>query len=307
MPDELAVKGDSKPEAAPDGDKVDMETASLTDQPNEVEVKPSEEITPTTSQATQGGPSAEFLKRKLAGVEQRLDDYCSNPTAASFMQIYTCIYDLCNCREHKNAVCRAVYELYRRETELCVQQLLESCKRFSDQSCCSRPETTEVLREWRRLDRRFHALQVSFAYLDRYHVPRANLESLAVLRQSAVESAALEDHARMMWDSIAVAIQNSCAHISFAHMQELVETWKSLAHIVGMKEGSAAFSVGDALREHLAATFTEGQYPIGRLTQGTATARVLGTQRPLARLTLEFLSEQDLCNVYSVQSKQRSA
>jgi hypothetical protein len=222
------------------------------------------------------------------------------------MQIYTCIYDLCNCREHKNAVCRAVYELYRRETELCVRQLHESCARLAQESCWRCRGSREVLQEWRRLERRFHALQVSFAYLDRYHVPRANLESLTVLRQSAVEAAGLEEHAGTMWNAIGGVLQNSCLHVSFSHVQELVEAWGDLAHVAGMKEGSAATSVSRALREHLAGTFTEGRFPIGRPTHGSAAARVLGTQRPLARLILECLSEQDLCKVYSVQNKQRS-
>jgi hypothetical protein len=301
MPSDLVVQGDSKIEARHDGEKNEVEAST----PSPEEVKPSVETSRAGAQAA-SGPSAEFLSRRLAGVEQRLDDYCSNPTAASFMQIYTCIYDLCNCREHKTAVCRAVYELYRRETELCVKQLHESCARLSEQSCWRCNESPQVLLEWRRLERRFHALQVSFAYLDRYHVPRANLESLTIVRQSAVEAAGLEEHARTMWNAIVVALQNGCVQISFAHMQEIADAWRDLAHMVGMKEGSAAISVSHTLREHLAGLFTDGRYPIGRPNHGTAAARVLGTQRPLARLTLEFLSEQDLCKVYSVQNKQRS-
>lgn len=298
MPEELTAQGDSKIEDAPTRGKFEDESPT--------QVKQDDITTQAAAQAS-SGPSAEFLSKKLAVVEQRLDNYCSNPTAAAFMQIYTCVYDLCNCREHKNVVCRAVYELYRRETELCAQQLHESCARLAVQRCWSSQESAQVLLEWRRLERRFHALQVSFAYLDRYHVPRANLDSLTVLRQSAVDSAGLEDDARTMWSAIVVALQNGCAHISFAQMQEIGAAWRDLAHMAGMKEEAAAISVSCALREHLAGTFTEGRFPIGRPTQGTAAARVLGTQRPLARLILESLSEQDLCKVYSIESKQRSA
>jgi hypothetical protein len=224
------------------------------------------------------------------------------------MQIYTCIYDLCNGREHKNAVCRAVYELYRRETELCVKQLRESCTRLSAHAHGHFfDESTEVLLEWRRLERRLHALQVSFGYLDRYHVPRASLETLAALRMSTLQAEGLEERARMMWDAVTGALQNGTAEISFARMQQVVESWGSLIHVAGMEEEAAAVSAGHALREHLAATFTEGKFPLGRpISASTAATRVLGMQRPLARLILEFLSEQDLCKVYSVQSMHRS-
>jgi hypothetical protein len=290
--------GDHKLQSATEGEKPEPKDSERhehesDEHQNEVEV-------------SQVGSSC--LSRKLSFIEQGLDDYCANPSAAAFMQIYTCIYDLCNGREHKNAVCRAVYELYRRETEQCVRQLQESCVRLATKA--HEPlhqQGTEALLEWRRLERRFHALQVSFGYLDRYHVPRASLESLATLRLSSIQSEKVEEHAQAMWSAVAFGLQNSCADVSFNRMHELVEVWGSLTRVVGMEEAAASASASHALREHLAATFTEGRFPLGRpsIANGTATFRVLGTQRPLARLILEFLSEQDLCKVYSVQSMQR--
>lgn len=252
----------------------------------------------------------ELLSKRLLIIEQGLNEYCENPTAMVFMQIYTCVYDLCNGREQKNAVCRAVYRLYSHETQMGVQHLAASCQRLVDSPPgCLQELSSEVLLEWRRLERRFHALQASFGYLDRYFVPRANLETLSALRSSTLEAEAMEEHARTMWSFLATSLRDGCVAISFSQMSQLAEAWSSLTRVVGMEEAAAATSASLALREHLAVTFTECRRPLGRpsTVSGMATDRVLGMQRPLVREIIEFLSEQDLCQVYSVQSMQRSA
>jgi len=277
------------------------------------EGKPDGEELKNSSDADMHAPSdaipTELLSQKFSVIERGLDAYCENPSAVSFMQIYTCIYDLCNGREHKNAVCRAVYELYRRETQRSVQQLAASCQRLHAASPSGLQEkSAEVLLAWRHLERRFHALQASFGYLDRYFVPRACLESLSVLRQGMLEAEAVEEHAHTMWSSLARSLRDGSATLSFSCMQELAEAWGTLTHVAGMEEEAASTRASCALREHLAATFTEGLKPLGRpgTVSGTATDRVLGMQRPLVREIISFLSEQDLCDVYSVKSMQRS-
>jgi len=251
----------------------------------------------------------EFLTEKFNVIENGLNEYCENSTASSFMEIYTCIYDLCNRREHKNAVCRAVYELYRRETQSAVRQLATACRRMSGALPPSlQVLSSEVLLEWQRLERRFHALQASFGYLDRYYVPRASLENLSTLRLSILAAENLEEEAQLMWNILAASLRDGHASISFQRMRELADAWGTLTRVAGMQDTAAAAGASSALREHLAATFTEGREPLGRsgAASGTATDRVLGMQRPLVRVIIEFLSEQDLCQVYSVRSMQRS-
>jgi hypothetical protein len=253
----------------------------------------------------------EFLGKKIADIEKGLDGYCENPTAVVFMQIYTCIYDLCNGRAHKNAVCRAVYELYRREIQAATKQLVMACQKLAtglDTTSSLQRVSSEVLLEWQRLERRFHALQASFGYLDRYYVPRASLDNLSTLRLATMEQEGLEREAQQMWKVLAVSLRDGYASISFQRMHQLAEAWGTLTHVAGMEESAAASGACEALQEHLAVTFTEGHRPLGRPgnVSGSAIDRVLGMQRPLVRVIIEFLSEQDLCKVYSVKSMQRS-
>jgi len=250
----------------------------------------------------------EILIPKFAVIRQQLDDYCENPTATVFMQIYTCIYDLCNIREYKNAVCRAVYELFRCETQLCAHQLAAACQRLTDTPPASLQElSAEVLLEWRRLERRFHALQASFGYLDRYYVPRANLDTLSALRLSLLQAEGVEEHAQKMWRVLAASIRDGYTVVNFQRMQQLVDGWGALTHMAGMQEAAAATCASDVLKEHLAATFSEGRRPLGRPGRGGAAAdRVLGMQRPLCKVIIDFLSEQDLFHTYSVQNMLKS-
>jgi len=314
MEKEFALQGKAKSEDAAGHEQL-AESGDVDMRVPSDEVK-ADASSPCQEQQTLGSSQArsaavpEFLSKKFAIIERGLDDYCENATAVSFMQIYTCIYDLCNGREHKNAVCRAVYELYRRETQLSVQQLSTACQRLSAAPPASLQQlSSEVLLEWRRLERRFHALQASFGYLDRYFVPRASLEPLSALRLSTLQAEGLEEQAQKMWNVLAISLRDGYAAMSFQRMQQLAEAWGTLTHVVGMEEAAAATGASRALREHLAATFTEGRKPLGRpgTVSGMATDRVLGMQRPLVREIIEFLSEQDLCQVYDVRSLQRSA
>lgn len=287
------------------------EQANESDGMEQVEAAPS---SPSKEKATcpaqpETIPEQEFLTQKFSVIGQGLDDYCANPTAVVFMQIYTCIYDLCNIREHKNAVCRAVYELYRCETQQCVKQMSAACQRLATTEPASlQTVSSEVLLEWQRLERRFHALQASFGYLDRYYVPRANLDTLSALRLSILQAEGAEVHAQRMWSSLATSIRDGQAAINFERMHQLADAWGTLSRMSGMEEENAATAASDALKQHLAATFTEGRRPLGRpgTSSGTAVDRVLGMQRPLVNVIVDFLSEQDLFQVYSVESMQRS-
>lgn len=257
----------------------------------------------------------------LSAIDRGLDGYCDKPSPAAFMQIYTCVYDLCNNRDRKQLVCQAVYNKYHQETLLCIQRLNESMESLTEaarspsgasgsaKAWWTRADTS--IGEWRRLERRLYALQSSFGYLDRYYVPRAQLASLDSLRTQALEEEAFEDKAREMWESIAVALREGRARIGFQLMSILQENWAALQRAASLKaSGPSGEWFSEALREHLATTFVEGFYPRGQPAIATcpctATARVLGMQRPLVRLILEYLSEQDLTIVYSTNSTERS-
>lgn len=250
-----------------------------------------------------------FLGAKLAFIDRALDAYCEAPTAAAFMQIYTCVYDLCNGREQKDLVCRAVYEVHCKETQQCLQQLATSCQILTAGATTSLQDaSSRVLPEWLRLERRFHILQASFSYLDRYYVPRANIDPLATFRSSALQASPVPSLAQTMWSVLAASLGDGDVVISFGRMREIADAWNSLAFVLGLEDESVASCAGHTLRAHLASTFTEGRQPLGRPSTelGTATDRVLGTQRPLVRLILDFLSEEDLCQVYSLQGAQKS-
>merc|ERR1712196_414942 len=127
----------------------------------------------------------------LSAIDRGLDGYCEKPSPANFMQIYTCVYDLCNNRDRKQLVCQAVYNKYHQETVLCIQKLNSSMQILTataqSKNGASGPSVWrtligESLGEWKRLERRLYALQSSFGYLDRYYVPRAQLASLDSLR-----------------------------------------------------------------------------------------------------------------------------
>jgi len=251
----------------------------------------------------------ELLSERFSVIGQGLDEYCENPSAGTFMQIYTCIYDLCNGREHKNAVCCAVYELHCRETQLCAKRLAASCQKLAAAPASLDEVIPQVLHEWQWLSRRFHLLQASFGYLDRYYVPRAGLESLSAMRLSTLQAAGFEEHALSMWNMLSATFRDGYAAVSFQRIRDLAEAWGSLVQVAGMQEISVTTAANKALREHFAASFTEGRGPCSRpdTSMGTATDRVLGMQRPLVREIIEFLSEQDLWQVYSVPSMQKSA
>jgi len=242
----------------------------------------------------------ELLSERFPVIGQGLDEYCENPSAGTFMQIYTCIYDLCNDKDHKNAVCAAVYDFHCRETQLCAQRLVATCQRLAA-APASREVIPQVLLEWQWLSRRFHVLQGTFGYIDRYYVPRARLEPLAALRLTTLQAAGFEEHASMMWNVLATSLRGGCAAISFKLMREIIDAWGSLSNVAGMQEAAVTSAVIRTLREHLATSFTESRCP-----PGTAADRVLGMQRPLVREITEFLSEQDLWQMYSVQNMQKS-
>jgi len=248
----------------------------------------------------------ELLSERFSVIGQGLDAYCENPSAGTFMQIYTCIYDLCNGREHKNAVCCAVYELHCRETQICAQRLAASCQQLAAAPELPDEVIQKVLHEWQWLSRRFHLLQASFGYLDRYYVPRAGLETLSALRLSTLQAAGFEEHALFMWNVLSATFRDGYAAISFQRMHDLAEAWGSLVAVAGMQEISVTTAANNTLREHFAASFTEGSGPHCRpdTSMCTATDRVLGMQRPLVREIIEFLSEQDLWQVYSIPSMQ---
>lgn len=257
----------------------------------------------------------------LSAIDKGLDGYCEKPSPSAFMEIYTCVYNLCNNRDRKQLVCQSVYNKYQQETVLCSQRLHNSMKSLT--SAAQSPSSAEAWRaiadesigEWKRLERRLYALQNSFGYLDRYYVPRAHLASLDSVRMQVLEEADIEEKSREMWASIAMALREGRLRISFQLMSLLQENWMSVQKLLpaasGRVSGSCNEWFSEALREHLVTTFVEGFFPRGvaplRICPCAATARVLGAQTPLARVILEFLSEQDLAQVYSTQSAERSS
>lgn len=251
------------------------------------------------------GPVQEILQERFAVIGRGLDEYCENPSAGTFMQIYTCIYDLCNGRGHKNAVCRSVYELHSREMDTCAQRLVASCQKLAGAPLSLQEVIPQVLLEWQWLSRRFHVLQASFGYLDRYYVPRARLETLSAFRVLCLNAAGFQEHALAMWNVMSSSFRDGYATIGFQRMHELAEAWGTLVQGAGMQDLVVTTASNKALREHLAASFTEGRGPLGSdAALSTASNRVLGMQRPLVGLIIEFLSEEDLWQVYSVSCMQ---
>jgi len=241
------------------------------------------------------------LEEKFLTIEQGLQAYCENPTATAFMQIYTCIYNLCNERKRKHLVCKAVYDKYRVETSLCAQQLRDSMS-----GLCGALETSwqepfsRVLHSWCHLQRRIHALQASFGYLDRYYVPRSHLATLSDVRLAVLQEAGLDDHAVVMWSAVAAGIRDGQVRIGCSAMQTLAATWVGLIRVAGLEQEAMFTCVADALREHVVVMLSSGR------PGGTAVDRVLRTQPPLVQLIADYLSEQDLFEVYSVEGVQRS-
>lgn len=254
-----------------------------------------------TSASTAAVVKDNALEQEFLTIEQGLKEYCENPTATSFMRIYTCIYDLCNERKRKHVVCKAVYDKYHVETALCAEQLRDSMSGLLVAPGAPWQESvSHMLHSWCHLQRRIHALQASFGYLDRYYVPRSQLATLSDVRLALLEEAGLEEQAEVMWSSIGASIRDGHVRMGCTAIQELASAWVSLMRVAGLEKDSMLTCVANALREHLVIMLSSGK------SGGTAVDRVLRMQPPLVQLIAEYLSEQDLCEVYSVERLQRS-
>lgn len=255
-----------------------------------------------TAGADAPDPHDDALEQEFLTIEQGLQEYCENPTATAFMRIYTCIYNLCNERKRKHLVCKAVYDKYLAETSVCADQLRDSMSMFSAALGDTRRRSSFsiVLNSWCHLQRRLHALQASFGYLDRYYVPRSHLASLSDVRLALLQKAGLEEQALGMWSSVALGIRSGGVRIGCNGLQELVTAWVSLMRVAGLENEAMLTCVAGALREHFVVMISSGK------PGGTAVDRVLRMQPPLVQCIVEYLSEPDLFEVYSNEQPQRS-
>lgn len=243
----------------------------------------------------------DVLQEKFLTIEHGLQEYCKNPTATAFMQIYTCIYNLCNERKRKHVVCKAVYDKYRVETALCAEQLRNSMSELCGALQASQQQPfARALGCWCHLQRRIHALHSSFGYLDRYYVPRSHLATLSDVRLAVLQEAGFDDQAVVMWSAVSTGIRVGQVHIGCSAIQTLVSTWVGLIRVAGLEQEAMLTCVANALREHIVVMLSSGR------PGGTAIDRVLRTQPPLVQLIAEYLSEQDLFEVYSIEGLQRS-
>merc|ERR1712039_1158757 len=99
-----------------------------------------------------------------------------------------------------------------------------------------------------------------------------------------------------MWNVVADVMQRGGMRISSTVLSELSAVWFSLSHVVGMKANPV-----EVLRGHLALSLSNHGVGVSSVATNDIARR---TQLPsmLAQMIVDYLSGEDLCQLYRVKA-----